>query len=100
VNGGRAGPIQPTPGGIRLRIWVQPRARSSEIVGIQGDAIRVRLAAPPVDGRANEVLVGFLAERLQVSRAAVTLLAGQTARLKAVGAAGLDQSTAVQRLGL
>jgi uncharacterized protein (TIGR00251 family) len=79
---------------------VQPRARSTEIVGIQDDTIRVRLAAPPVDGKANEALVGFLAERLQVSRSAVTLLTGQTARFKAVDVAGLDQATAVQRLGL
>lgn len=51
-----------TPDGLRLR--VQPRASRTEVVGLRGDEIRVRIAAPPVDGAANDMLVRFLAERL------------------------------------
>ena len=90
--------IDPVPGGVRLRLRVQPRASRSEVAGVHGDAIRVRLTAPPVDGAANEALVRFLAERLGVSRAAVRVVAGETSRSKVVEVAGVDPSAARARL--
>ncbi|HEU5041725.1 MAG TPA: DUF167 domain-containing protein, partial [Gemmatimonadales bacterium] len=80
------------------RLRVQPRASRSEVAGTHGDAIRVRLTAPPVDGAANEALVRFLAERLGVSRAAVRVVSGETSRSKVVEVDGVDPGAARARL--
>jgi len=69
---------------VRLTLHVRPRAKLTEVAGLHGDAIRVRLAAPPVDGAANDELVRFLAERLGVARRAVRIVGGATARRKVV----------------
>lgn len=82
----------------RFVVHVVPRARASEIAGRHGDAIRIRLAAPPVDGAANDELVRFLAERLGVPRSAVTIASGASARRKAVEVAGLTRQTVEARL--
>ena len=83
----------------RLVLHVQPRASATEIAGRHGDAVKVRLAAPPVDGAANEELVRFLAERLGVSRRAIHLAAGRTGRRKIVDVDGLSDDEAARRLG-
>jgi len=83
-----------------LTIHVQPRASRTEVAGWHGDAVKVRLAAPPVDGAANDALTAFLAERLAVPRSAVTLLSGATARRKRVRIDGLSQERALTTLGL
>ena len=57
-------------------------AKKSGVVGEHGDALKIRLAAPPVDGKANAALIEFLATRLGVARAQVTLKSGQTSRRK------------------
>ena len=93
-------PIQAAPGGVRIRIRVQPRASRSEIGGLRGDEIRVRVAAPPVDGAANDALSRFLAERLGVPRSAVVVTAGAAGRSKVVQVAGLTPRDAAHRLGL
>lgn len=72
------------PEGLLLRILVQPRASRSEVVGPHGDVLRVRLAAPPVDGAANEELVRLLAREYRVPRGAVELVKGTTGRRKVV----------------
>jgi uncharacterized protein (TIGR00251 family) len=79
---------------------VQPRASRTEIAGRHGDAIRIRVAAPPVDGAANEAIVRFLADRLVVPRAAVQLERGAGGRSKVVSVAGLDADTAARLLGV
>ena len=68
----------------RLIVQVQPRAKRSEVAGRYGDAVKIRLAAPPVDGAANEELVRFIAELLNVPRSSVRISAGLTARRKTV----------------
>jgi uncharacterized protein len=68
------------------------------VAGPYDDALRIRLAAPPVDGAANEALVRFLAERLGVARAAVRIDAGMSARSKVVAIDGIDPATAARRL--
>jgi uncharacterized protein len=65
-----------------LRVQVQPRASRNEFAGRHGDAFKVRLTAPPVEGRANEALIAFLAETFGVAKNQVALLRGDTARLK------------------
>ena len=77
---------------------VQPRASRTEVAGPYGDALRIRLAAPPVDGAANAALIRFLAERLEVSRSAVRIEAGASGRSKVVAIEGIDAGTAARRL--
>jgi uncharacterized protein (TIGR00251 family) len=93
-------PIMATSTGVRLRLQVQPRASRTEIAGRHGEAIKLRLAAPPVDGAANEALVRFLAERLGVARSAVRLEAGAGGRSKIVAVDGIDLLEAQRRLGV
>jgi uncharacterized protein (TIGR00251 family) len=79
-------------------VRVQPRASRTEVAGPYGDAIRIRLTAPPVDGAANEALVRFLAERLDVPRSAMRIEGGATDRSKIVAVDGIDPETAARRL--
>lgn len=79
---------------------MQPKASRSEVVGLHGDEIRLRVAAPPVDGAANEAVVRLLAERLGVPRSAVRVAAGVAARHKVVLVAGVTQAEAARRLGI
>jgi uncharacterized protein (TIGR00251 family) len=92
--------IERTTTGIRLRLRVQPRASRSELAGRQGDAIKVRLTAPPVDGAANEALLRFLASRLQVPLSALRLVAGGSGRSKTVSVEAITPEVASRRLGL
>ena len=69
-------------GRATLAVHVQPGAKKSGVVGEHGDALKIRLAAPPVDGKANAALIDFLADRLGVARGEVTLKSGQTSRRK------------------
>jgi len=82
----------------RLRLRVSPGARSAQVVGRHGDAWKVRVAAPPEGGRANDAVVGLLAETLSLPRNAVTLVSGHSARDKIVRLDGLDQNQAERRL--
>jgi uncharacterized protein (TIGR00251 family) len=76
---------------VRVSVHVQPRATRSEIVGVHGTALKVRLQAPPVDGAANEALVTLLAERLGVARRSVRVIAGATSRSKTVEVDGTTE---------
>lgn len=67
---------------VVLNVHVQPRASKDEIVGLYGDRIKIRTCAPPVDGRANAHLIGFLASTFGVPRRQVLLIAGETGRQK------------------
>ncbi|BAL26129.1 DUF167 family protein [Azoarcus sp. KH32C] len=71
-------------GSVVLTLHIQPGAKRTEIVGLHGEALKVRLAAPPVDGKANAALCAFLAEFCGVSRSMVTLVSGETSRAKRV----------------
>ena len=65
-----------------LTLHIQPGAKKTALAGLHGDALKIRLAAPPVDGKANAALIAFVAQRLDVARSAVTLKSGQTSRRK------------------
>lgn len=79
-------------------VHVVPRARTTAVAGRHGDALKIRLAAAPVDGAANEELVRYLAERLGRPRGAVTITAGLTSRRKTVKVDGLETAAAVRLL--
>ena len=81
-----------------LNVRVIPRARKSAIAGMRGDAWLVRLQAPPVEGAANDELIGMLAKLLDVPRRDVTLVSGERSRDKRVRIASLDKATAQERL--
>jgi len=79
-------------------VHVVPRASRTEVAGPYGDAIRIRLAAPPVDGAANAELIRFIAERLGVPRRAVAVTAGATARRKTISVTGVSSDQARRAL--
>jgi uncharacterized protein (TIGR00251 family) len=92
--------LAPADGGVRLRVRVQPRASRSEIAGVHGDELRIRLQAPPVDGAANEALVRFLAEALGAPRSAVEIVSGLASRSKTVVIHGVVEAEAARRLAI
>lgn len=71
-------------GAVTFAVKVVPRASRNEIVGVEGDALKIRLHAPPVEGQANEALIVFLAETLGVRRAQIEIVTGHLARRKVV----------------
>ncbi len=81
---------RPRDGGVRVTVHVQPRAARTELAGVHGTALKVRLNAPPVDGAANDALVRFLAERFGVPRRAVRVVSGHAARTKIVELDGVE----------
>jgi uncharacterized protein (TIGR00251 family) len=85
--------------GVILTLHIQPGAKKSEIVGLHGDALKIRLAAPPVDGKANAALVAFIAAKVGAGRTAVAVLAGQTSRAKRVHVAGIPAEEVMKGLG-
>ena len=76
-------------GAVRFEVRVQPRASRTELAGLHGGALKVRVAAPPVDAAANRALIGFLAECLGVARRSVRIVAGETSRTKVLEADGV-----------
>ena len=76
---------------VRVAVHVQPRASRSEIIGVHGAALKVRLQAPPVDGAANEALVRLLADSLGVPHRSVRVVAGATSRAKTVEVDGTTE---------
>ena len=86
-------------GMLIFRVRVVPRASRSEVVGEHDGALRVRIAAPPVDGAANDELVRLLARAFHVSRSDVEIRAGQNSKLKQVGVSGISPEMLVA-LGL
>ncbi|HYN15906.1 MAG TPA: DUF167 domain-containing protein [Terriglobales bacterium] len=91
-------PIRDTPQGSTFAVRVQPRARKNAIVGELGDALKLALTAPPVEGRANEACIAFLAEFLKVPRSSVTIAAGETSRNKVIRIAGMSANELRRRL--
>jgi uncharacterized protein (TIGR00251 family) len=82
----------------RVTVKVHPRARRSAIAGRFGDAWKLDLAAPPVDGKANDECVRFFAELAGVPRSGIRIVTGATARLKVVELEGVDQADLEDRL--
>lgn len=82
----------------RLTVKVHPRARRSAVTGRLGDAWKLALAAPPVDGKANEECVRFFAELAGVPRSRVRIVMGLTSRLKVVEIEGVPQEDLERRL--
>ena len=84
---------------VRLSVRLTPRASREEIAGFEGETLRVRVTAPPVEGRANRALVRLLAKRLGLPLGAVRVVTGQTSRSKVVAIDGLDAAELRRRIG-
>jgi uncharacterized protein len=82
---------------IRISIRLQPRSSANEIVGLQGDSLKVRVTAQPVEGMANEALIEFLSDALKTSRRNLCIVSGHSSRTKVVEIRGVDLES-VQRL--
>ena len=91
--------IGTTSAGCLLTVKATPRASRTEIAGADAAWLRIRLQAPPVDGKANEALTEFLAEKLGAPRRAVTVAAGETGRVKKVHIAGMGVEAVRAKLG-
>lgn len=76
--------IQETNDGIVFKVTIQPRASQNEIMGLQGDALKIRLTAPPIEGAANKMCIAFLAKLLKVRKSDVEIVRGQSARTKKI----------------
>jgi uncharacterized protein len=87
-----------SPAGVTLVVRVVPRAGRTTIAGVRSGALTVRLAAAPVDGRANDALVALLAETFDLPRRAITILSGHASRDKRIALAGLSEARLTARL--
>lgn len=76
--------IRETSEGVLLSLLIQPRASKNEISGRQGDRLKVRLTAPPVEGAANKMCLAFLSKRLGIPRSSLEIVSGQSSRQKQV----------------
>jgi uncharacterized protein (TIGR00251 family) len=85
--------------GTTFAIKVHPRAKKNAITGEIGDALKVALTAPPVEGKANQACINFFAKLLKVPRSSVTIAAGQTSRNKVIRVAGLTAQQVRERIG-
>jgi uncharacterized protein len=83
---------------ISFRVRVHPRAKNNAITGEIGDALKLSLTAPPIDGKANEACVQFFANLLKVPRSSVTIASGQTSRNKVICVEGLSAEVLRKRL--
>jgi uncharacterized protein len=83
----------------RITVKVQPRAKTTALGEKIGDAYKLRLAAPPVDGKANDACVRFLAGRFGVTRSAVRIVQGLSSRMKVVEIEGIDPAQVERVLG-
>jgi len=92
--------IKETSEGTMIKVHVQPRASRSECVGFHGDALKFRVAAPPVEGAANQALCRYLADCLSVPKSAVVVASGQTGRQKRVLIKGIGAKRVQEMLGL
>jgi uncharacterized protein (TIGR00251 family) len=83
-------------GRITLTLHIQPGAKKTEFAGRHGDALKIRLAAPPVDGKANEALVKFIATTLHLPKSSIMLKSGQTSRHKVLEITGATAESVAQ----
>jgi len=82
---------------VVLTLHIQPGAKQTEVVGRHGDALKIRLSAPPVDGKANDCLIGFIAKTLGIAKSRVALVSGAGSRAKRLRVEGVDAES-VRRL--
>ncbi len=93
-------PLHESRGAVTFAVKVHPRARKDAITGELGDALKLALTAPPVEGKANQACIEFFANLLKVPRSSVTIAAGQSSRNKIIRVTGLSATEIEKRLNL
>jgi uncharacterized protein (TIGR00251 family) len=92
--------IHDTTTGATFAVKIHPRARKNAITGELGDTLKLSLTAPPVEGRANEACIEFLANLLKVPRSSVTIASGLSSRRKVIRVRGISADEVQKRLGI
>jgi len=92
--------VRDTPAGATFAVKVHPRAKKNAITGELGEALKLSLTAPPVDGRANEACIEFFANLLDVPRSSVTIASGETGRNKVMRVTGISAGPVRRRIGM
>jgi uncharacterized protein (TIGR00251 family) len=92
--------IHETPEGQTFAVKIHPRAKENAITGTLGDALKLSLTSPPVEGRANEACIEFFARLLKVSRSSITIASGQHSRGKVIRVSGLSAEEVRGRIGI
>ncbi len=90
--------IKDTDKGATFSVRVQPRAKRNAVMGEMGDALKLALTAPPVEGKANDACIAFLADLLDVPRSSITIAAGETSRNKLIRVSGLSAGDVAAQL--
>jgi uncharacterized protein (TIGR00251 family) len=93
-------PFYNGPTGTGFAVKIHPRAKRNAIAGELGDALKVSLTAPPVEGRANEACIEFFANLLKVPRSSVTIASGHKSRRKVIRVSGLSAEEVRERIGI
>jgi uncharacterized protein len=91
-------PVTQGAQGVSFAVKVHPRARKNAITGVVGDALKLALTAPPVEGKANQAVIEFFADLFAIPRSSVTIASGETSRNKIVQVAGVSKPVAEQKL--
>ncbi|HEY6271542.1 MAG TPA: DUF167 domain-containing protein [Terriglobales bacterium] len=90
--------VRETSAGLTFAVKVQPRARKNTITGVVGDALKLSLTAPPIEGRANEAVIRFFADLFEIPRSSVTIASGATSQRKVLRITGLSKPAVEERL--
>ena len=90
--------IKESASGVTFAVRVHPRARKNAITGTVGDALKLALTAPPVEGKANQAVIEFFADLFAIPRSSVTIASGETSRNKVVRIAGVGKPAAEHKL--
>ncbi len=91
-------PVHESAKGVSFAVKVQPRARKNRISGTVGEALKLALTAPPVEGKANEAVVEFFADFFDIPRSSVTIASGETSRSKVIRVTGINAEAVRRRL--
>ncbi|WP_413559716.1 DUF167 domain-containing protein [Bdellovibrio sp. HCB209] len=86
--------IEEIKGGVRLHLFIQPKSSKNQIVGPHNGLLKIKIAAPPVDGEANAELIEFLSKLFKVPKRSITLVKGDTGRTKTVDIDGINLENA------
>ena len=92
--------ISATPHGVTLHLFIQPRASRTEVMGPHGDPprLKIRVAAPPIEGRANEEVIAFLSKTLKIPASSLAVLRGSSSKFKDVACHGVTAATIAEKL--
>lgn len=92
--------IEPVRGGVRLHLLIQPKSSKNEVVGLHDNRLKIKIMAPPVDGKANTHVIEFLSETLNLPKRDIRLIRGDTGRQKTVEITGVTEEYVREKLGL